>query len=117
MRPSLYRPGVAFPELESCFPGNKGCGDQIQLDLNLPVINWVRRSDRQPRATPGRPKSVVNKISAAWLDSAIKEPILEAPQMLPASVFDLVGQKPWSPAGTTNGLLEERNSCRIGCLY
>jgi hypothetical protein len=50
MRPSLYRPGVVFPELESCCPENKGFRDKIRLDLNLPVISWARQSDRAPEA-------------------------------------------------------------------
>jgi hypothetical protein len=37
---------MVFPELESCGPRNMGFGDKIQLDLNLPVINRARRSDR-----------------------------------------------------------------------
>jgi hypothetical protein len=67
MRASLYRPGVVLPELVSCCPRNKGFGDKIWLDLNLPEINqdwWSDRepgrSDRQPRVAPGWPKSVIN---------------------------------------------------------
>jgi hypothetical protein len=45
MKPSLYR-----PELESCCSRNKGFGDKIRLDLNLPVISRVRRSNRAPGA-------------------------------------------------------------------
>jgi hypothetical protein len=68
MRPLLFMHGVFFPELESCCPKNKGFGDKILLDLNLPVINWARRSDyapgrsnRQPQAVPGQPKSIINR--------------------------------------------------------
>jgi hypothetical protein len=50
MKPSLYRPGVVFPELESCCSRNKEFGDKIQLDLNLSVINRVRRSNHAPGA-------------------------------------------------------------------
>jgi hypothetical protein len=48
MRPSLYRSGVVFPDLESCFPQNKGLRDKIGLDLNLPEIFRARWSHRAP---------------------------------------------------------------------
>jgi hypothetical protein len=60
MRPSLYRFGMVFPDLELCFPQNKGLRDKIGLDLNFPRTNRDRRSDRQPLAAPGWLKSVVN---------------------------------------------------------
>jgi hypothetical protein len=42
MRPSLYRLGVDFHNLESCFPQNKGLRDKIRRDLNFPrtIIDW-----------------------------------------------------------------------------
>jgi hypothetical protein len=48
MRPSLYRSGVVFPDLEPCFPQNKGLRDKIRLDPNLPDLVRSRRSDRMP---------------------------------------------------------------------
>jgi hypothetical protein len=50
MRPSLYRHGVIFPDLESCSPRNKGLRDKIRPDLNFPGTNRDRRSDRGPLA-------------------------------------------------------------------
>jgi hypothetical protein len=48
MRPSLYMPGVVLPDLESCFPLNKGLRDKIRLDLNFLRTNRDRRSDHAP---------------------------------------------------------------------
>jgi hypothetical protein len=49
MRPSLYRHGVVFPKLESCFPRNKGLRDKIGIDLDFPGINQDGWSDHQPQ--------------------------------------------------------------------
>jgi hypothetical protein len=37
---------MVFPELESCYPQNKGIKDRIRLDLNFPRINRDGWSDR-----------------------------------------------------------------------
>jgi hypothetical protein len=50
MRPSLYRLGVVFLDLESYFPRNKGLRDKIRLDLNFLKSIRHRRSDHVPLA-------------------------------------------------------------------
>jgi hypothetical protein len=71
MRPSLYRPGVVFPELESCCSQNKRFGDKIRLDLNFPETIRERQSGRTPLTVrppaAGCPGSVKNRSSTITL--------------------------------------------------
>jgi hypothetical protein len=67
VRPSLYRPGVVFLELESCCSRNKVFGDKIELNLNFPKTIKDRRSDHTTLAVrppaPGSAGSVKNRSS------------------------------------------------------
>jgi hypothetical protein len=63
MGPSLYRPRVVFPDLESCFPRNKGLRDKSILIYTFLKISGIGgqtahhwRLDRQPLVVPGRLK-------------------------------------------------------------
>jgi hypothetical protein len=76
MEGSLYRPGVVFPDLESCFPRNKGLRDKIGLGLYFPKNIRDRQSECMPLAVRlpahGCAMSVKNRSSTTLLPDLTK---------------------------------------------
>jgi hypothetical protein len=102
MRPSVYRPGVIYPKLESYFPCNKGLRDKIRLNLNFSIISRAWRSDHQPQAASGRSKigrqhegmdrwCYRRRSSARWSSACYFFAIISSHPTVPASDSSTVG--------------------------